>query len=98
MSKQPKSGEVMFSKIREWQQSGLSQKAFCEQCNITYGNFHYWYKRFREVDPQRSSGFVPLQISDIATGIFASVIFSSGHTIQLHQAISPEYLKELLLR
>jgi hypothetical protein len=96
MSNQSKSREMMFSKIREWQGSGVSQKTFCEQYKISYSNFHYWYKRFRDVDPASSSGFVPLQISDISADIFASIIFSSGHTLRLHQAVNPDYLKELL--
>ena len=96
MSKQEKTREIMFSKIREWQVSGLSQTAFCKQSNVAYGNFHYWYKRFRSVDEAGKAGFAPLQITAIETGIFASVIFSSGHTIQLHQAVHPDFLKELL--
>jgi hypothetical protein len=96
MSKQEKTREIMFSKIREWQVSGLSQTAFCKQSNVGYGNFHYWYKRFRCVDAPDQVGFAPLQVSDLGVGIFASVIFSNGHTIQLHQAVHPNYLKELL--
>ncbi|WP_442345985.1 IS66 family insertion sequence element accessory protein TnpA, partial [Foetidibacter luteolus] len=34
----------MFSMIGDWQQSGLSQKAFCAQHGIRYHVFHYWYK------------------------------------------------------
>ncbi|MGI8635775.1 MAG: IS66 family insertion sequence element accessory protein TnpA, partial [Segetibacter sp.] len=34
----------MFDRIDQWQQSGLSQKAFCEQVNLSYHIFHYWYK------------------------------------------------------
>jgi hypothetical protein len=96
MSKQANTRELMFSKIREWQASGLSQMAFCKQSNVAYGNFHYWYKRFRSVDSPAQAGFSPLQVLDLAPGIFASVIFSSGHTIQLHQAVHPDYLKQLL--
>jgi hypothetical protein len=96
MSNQANTRELMFSKIREWQESGLSQAAFCKQSNVAYGNFHYWYKRFRNVDSPAKSGFAPLQISSIETSIFASVIFSSGHTIQLHQPVHPDFLKELL--
>jgi hypothetical protein len=59
--------ELMFSKIREWQVSGLSQKAFCKQSNVGYGNFHYWYKRFRHIDPPAQATFTPLQISAIDT-------------------------------
>jgi hypothetical protein len=96
MSKQANTRELMFSKIKEWQVSGLSQKAFCKQANVGYGNFHYWYKRFLNIDPPAQVGFAPLQISDLGNGIFASVLFSNGHTIQLHHAVHPDYLKELL--
>lgn len=87
---------MMFSKISEWEKSGLNQKAFCQQHNIVYSSFHYWYKRFRDVDPPASGGFVALQISDVQASIFASLIFSGGGRVQLHQVVSPQYLKELL--
>jgi hypothetical protein len=96
MSNQVNTRELMFSKIREWQTSGLSQKAFCKQSNVAYGHFHYWYKRFRDVDPAAQAGFAPLQVSAMEFCIFASVIFSSGHILQFHQAVHPDYLKELL--
>ncbi len=96
MSKQGESREMMFSKIREWQASVLSQKAFCQQYKVTYSNFHYWYKRFRDASPPASAGFIPLQISDTESGIFASAIFSNGNRIQLHRAVNYDYLKELL--
>jgi hypothetical protein len=96
MSKQEKSREFMFSKIRAWQESGLSQKVFCEQYDVSYSNFHYWYKRFREVDLSPSPGFASLQIRDMGNSIFASVMFSNGSSVQLHQTVRPEYIKELL--
>lgn len=86
----------MFAKIREWQASGLNQKAFCERFSVSYSNFHYWYKRFRDADPSGSAGFIPLQISGTEAGVFASVNFSNGGSVLLHQAVNPEYIKELL--
>jgi hypothetical protein len=47
MFKQEKSREMMFSKISEWEKSGLNQKAFCQH-NIVSSSFHYSYKRFRD--------------------------------------------------
>ncbi|MDQ6814061.1 MAG: hypothetical protein M3040_10000 [Bacteroidota bacterium] len=41
--------EQMFNIISKWQGSGLSQKAYCEQHNIHYHVFHYWYKCFRDL-------------------------------------------------
>ena len=41
----------MFTLIRLWQGSGLSQKDFCEKKDIVYATFHYWYKKFRDASP-----------------------------------------------
>lgn len=41
----------MFNQIIGWQQSGLSQKHFCEQNGIKYHVFHYWDKHFRDSQP-----------------------------------------------
>ena len=55
--------EQMFSMIRNWQQSGVSQKAYCEQNKIGYHVFHYWYKCFRDLQlPAKDEGFIPLKI------------------------------------
>ncbi len=55
--------EQMFSIIRDWQQSGLSQKAYCEEHNIRYHVFHYWYKCFRVSQlPGGYEGFISLKI------------------------------------
>lgn len=39
--------QKMFDFIESWQQSGLSQKAWCGQNSIPYSSFHYRYRRFR---------------------------------------------------
>jgi hypothetical protein len=33
--------------IRDWQQSGTTQRAFCIDNNIAYHVFHYWYVSLR---------------------------------------------------
>ena len=40
--------QKMFSMIDQWQQSGFTQKQFCEQHNIRYYVFHYWLGRYRK--------------------------------------------------
>ena len=37
----------MFSLIESWQQSALSQTAFCEQQPIAAHQFYYWHKIYR---------------------------------------------------
>ena len=48
MINQPELRDRMFELIEQWQQSGLSQKAFCEQHSIRYYVFQYWYRRYRK--------------------------------------------------
>ena len=53
----------MFDKISAWQQSGLTQKAFCQQHNIAYHVFHYYYGRFRIKENSQPASFIKLQVA-----------------------------------
>jgi hypothetical protein len=52
----------MLQMITQWQQSGLSQRAFCANNNIAYHVFHYWYGVYRAGE-NNSGSFLPLNIS-----------------------------------
>ena len=57
------SQDRMFEMIANWKQSGLSQKAYCEHHNIRYYVFHYWYKRYRDLQPTNTeASFISLDI------------------------------------
>ncbi len=88
--------EMMFAKLRDWQASGSTQKSFCEQHNLKHNTFYYWYKQFRKSESSLEDGFVPVTFSQTPAPVFASVVFSSGGTLQLHQVVSAQYIKELL--
>lgn len=88
--------EIMFANIREWQASGLTQKSFCEQHDLQYNTFYYWYKKFRKSESSQEDRFVPVTFSQTPATVFASVVFSSGGSVQLHQVVSAQYIKELL--
>jgi len=47
--------QQMFIKIIQWQQSGVTQKAFCQQNDIAYHVFHYYYGRFRSKNNDQAS-------------------------------------------
>lgn len=92
----------MFAMIGLWKQSGLSQKAYCEQNQIRYYVFHYWYKRYR--DEQLSSkvvgpSFVPLKINPpLVDGTCANVeiVLPDGKRILFHQPVSSDFLKTVI--
>lgn len=79
--------------IKEWQNSGLSKKAFCDQKEISYHTFHYWFKQLIGVT---SSGFtqVTVQAGERVSG--CEIIFPSGARMSFQGEPSSSWLRELL--
>jgi|ERR1019366_2394503 hypothetical protein len=99
MHSQPEVREQMFQLIEQWQQSSLTQNAFCQQQSIRYHVFHYWYKRYREQhgEPQNNdSSFVKLQIAKPATSGSVEIYFPGGVRLLFHEPVSSTYLKALV--
>ncbi len=93
--------EQMFAMITGWRQSGLSQKAYCEQHGIRYHVFHYWYKCFRQLpSPAKDQGFIPLKIQALNSINTASAVVElllpDGRRLLFHQAVTSDYLKALI--
>jgi hypothetical protein len=92
--------EDMLRMIGSWKASGLSQKAYCEQNNIRYYVFHYWYKRFRDQqDAVENPTFVPLNVKPSTFPISNSaieILLPDGKRILFHQPVGPDYLKVLI--
>lgn len=91
---------AMFKLIEQWKESSMSQKLFCEQMQIRYHVFHYWYKRYKTMSGTKVnavSAFVPLQINQtISTDPFAEIIFADGKRLLLNQFVDVHFLRNLL--
>ncbi len=89
--------ERMFTLIRQWQSSGISQKDFCEKKDIAYAAFHYWYRKFRDVTlpDQVVSSFVPLSIPATTRSSFCTVRLPEGVSIDFHAPVPAGYLNQL---
>jgi transposase-like protein len=92
---------TMFSLIANWQQSGLSQKAFCEQHQIVPHVFYYWYKCYRTQNKvpvaQPARSFIELHSHPVIspeTGI--EVLLSCGHRILFHQPVAASFIKAII--
>ncbi len=98
MRNQPEVREQMFNLIEQWQQSSLTQNAFCEQQSVKYHVFHYWYKRYREqqVVTNDESSFVKLQIAKPITDGSVEIIYPGGIRLIFHEPVSCNYLKALI--
>ena len=93
--------QQMFAMILSWQQSGLSQKLYCEQHAVRYHVFHYWYKRYRDAHTaDKEPGFVPLQVKPSpcldAACAHIELLLPDGKRILFHQSVSSDYLKSLI--
>lgn len=89
--------QKMFSLIDQWLQSQITQKLFCEQHDIRYHVFHYWYGRYRKLnqDPEISPRFIKLAVSSPGTA-HAELILPDGKRLLFHQPVTSDYLKMLI--
>lgn len=92
--------QEMFSLISGWQQSGLSQKLFCEHNGIRYHVFHYWYKRFRNSQAiNNEATFIPLQIKPLQTAISKAgieLLLTDGRRILFNEPVSADFIKAII--
>src|SRR3954465_8675779 len=98
--------QQMFSMIAFWQHSSLNQKAYCEQHSIPYHVFHYWYKKYKDIQlsENKKAGFIALQVKPPssaapiipAAGAHTEIVLPDGRRLLFHQPVSADYLKALI--
>ena len=95
MRNNPETRQQMFEVIELWKQSGLSQRAFCEQQSLKFHTFYYWYKRHKQENNNDSSqsSFLKLQVVAASS---VEIHFPGGIRLVFHEAVSSGYLKSLI--
>jgi hypothetical protein len=99
MQKEVQVRAEMFSLITSWRQSRLSQKGYCEQHNIRYHVFHYWYKCYPDLQTYtEDEGFITLKFKPFVNDACAYVklLFAEGKRLLFHRPVSIDYLKALI--
>ena len=87
----------MISIIREWEQSGQSQKVFCQARNIPHSKFYYWLRKLR--DNQLSDGqtdFIAVRIRQNKSVGDLDIQYPNGVIIKLHSPVDLVMVKTLL--
>ena len=91
---------AMFLLIENWQQSGLSQRAFCEQQQIAPHQFYYWYKCYRSQSHvsvvQGAKGFVEIHSQLAQPEAAIEVLLLCGHRIFFHQPVAAAFIKAII--
>ncbi len=85
--------------IQAWQQSGLSQAAYCEQQRLKMGTFSARLSEYRKHQSQPAA-LIPLQVEPVALtpAVSPSLVFvhAHGHRLELPASVSAKWLGELL--
>jgi len=94
---QPKR-RIWKAHIERWQQSGLSQVAYCREHRLTLHQFYYWKKKL--VQPDTDISFVPLDLSQhlpvVVKATSLNLFTPSGYKIEVGQGFDPATLKQLI--
>jgi len=93
--------QKFFEAIESWQQSGLSQKSWCEQNDVAYHAFHYWYRRYRHqqfsTPSSMENSFVRIRVQDRHSGTpWCELVLPSGSKLFFHQPVAATFIKSLL--
>ncbi len=99
MRNNPEVRRQMFDMIEQWQQSGLSKKAYCEHQSIKHHTFYYWFKSYRQQHPDMEnnrSAFVKLQIEKSPATSSIEIHFPGGIRLVFHEPVSSSYVKSLI--
>jgi len=92
-----KNKEAMFSMVRQWQESGLSQAEFSRKHKLNNKTLNNWIKQFKEAEPQINNNFVPL-ITETSNNCGSPIFvrYPNGVEIELPETINFTKLKELI--
>lgn len=90
----PRTQQQIRDLLAEFDKGNFTVKEFCQLKGLSYGNFHKWKSRLKNVssEPNNSAGFARVLVhSALDSSLFAEV-----KGIRLFQPVSAAYLKELL--
>ena len=89
--------QLMFSLIEVWKSSGKTQKAFCQEKDLAYHKFHYWFRKYNGLNQQSSeqSPFVSIPMPTSNTGKL-EIVYPNGRRLVFHQLVDAGFLRTLL--
>jgi transposase-like protein len=99
MSSKSSIRQERYNMIADWQQSGQTQKQYCQTQNIPYHIFHYWYKQYRasqQPAPALLTGFTAVSLPADTSSASAALVLPDGRRIVFYQPVSSDYLRTLI--
>ena len=81
--------------LEKWQESGLSQQAYCHEHNLKTHQFYYWRRQFNKED---GVAFLPVTFpaDSILHSFAVRIVMPNGCSIELEGRDAPEQLERLV--
>jgi len=89
----------MFSLIESWKGSGQSQIVFCKEKEIAYHRFHYWLKKYNDLNGTTSvvPSFSQVRVPSLdSTSGNIEVIYPDGRKLIFYHPVEVSFLRALL--
>jgi hypothetical protein len=98
LTKREANRQRWFDRIETWKQSGLTQKAFCEQQQLGLGSFQRWrgiYMRGEKPEASSAVSFVPVNVTvDKASSL--ALLIDDQLRIEIPAGFDPVTLKQVI--
>jgi hypothetical protein len=90
--------QLWSERIASWKQSGLSQRAFCDQQQLAFSTFTYWRGRLKQLQAdQEDAGvtFLPVSLKRERRAALTLRI-NDRHSIEITAGFDPELLARVV--
>ncbi len=90
--------QLWSSRIRSWQQSGLSQRAYCEQQQLVLGTFVYWRTRLKKLEadaPAHRPRLLPITIKQQSAASL-TLLINGRHHLEIKPGFDPGFLTKII--
>jgi hypothetical protein len=84
--------------VAQWQQSGLSQRAYCRTHGLRAGHFYYWRRRM--LSPPKEISFLPVALPESVTSrqkaCAVRIHAPNGFIVELDRPHDPQDVQQLV--
>jgi hypothetical protein len=90
--------KIWSERIASWKQSGLSQRAYCEQHQLVLGTFCYWRSRLKAQElkvHKASPRFLPVTLTQ-SKHVALILKIDDRHSIEIKPDFDPELLSKVV--
>ncbi|HBE92779.1 MAG TPA: hypothetical protein DDW55_09715 [Gammaproteobacteria bacterium] len=85
-------------RIASWRQSGLSQRAYCEQHQLALGTFAYWRGRLKKLEAGDHAGkprFLPVTLKQQSHASL-TLLINGRHQLEIKSDFDPDFLSKVV--